>query len=62
MGSADLILRAKAITQDNHSPGVWKQSINRHMHVLAEYGVEKVNNGTKQAVFRLKKGGTHDPF
>jgi hypothetical protein len=62
MGSADLILRAKAITQDSHSPGVWKQSINRHMHVLAEYGVEKVNNGTKQAVFRLKKGGTHDPF
>ena len=62
MGSADLILRAKAITQDNHSPGVWKQSINRHMHVLAEYGVEKVNNGTKQAVFRLKKGGTHDPL
>ena len=62
MGSADLILRAKSITQDSHSPGVWKQSINRHMHVLAEYGVEKVNNGTKQAVFRLKKGGTHDPF
>ena len=62
MGSADLILRAKTITQDSHSPGVWKQSINRHMHVLAEYGVEKVNNGTKQAVFRLKKGGTHDPF
>jgi hypothetical protein len=62
MGSAELILRSKAITGDSHSPGVWKQSINRHGHLLAEYGIEKINNGTKEAVFRLKNGRSNDPF
>jgi hypothetical protein len=58
MGSAELITRAKAITKDNHSPGVWKQSINRHIHELEKVGVTKISNGTKEAVFRLND----DPF
>jgi hypothetical protein len=58
MGSGELILRAKAITKDNHSPGVWKQSINRHLADLHRVGVQKVSNGTKESVFRIN----NDPF
>lgn len=62
MGSAELIERARAMVNDNFSTGAWKQSINRHVNVLAEYGIEKINNATKEAVFRLKNGRSNDPF
>lgn len=58
VGSAELIVRAKAITKDGHGVGAWKQSINRHLDALKRIGVEKVNNGTKEATFRIN----NDPF
>lgn len=58
MGSSELIVRAKELTKDNHSPGVWKQSINRHLSDLNKLGVVKVSSGTKEAVFQLK----NEPF
>lgn len=58
LAASELILRAKAITRDNHGVAAWKQAINRHLHRLAEYGIEKLNDKTKEAVFRLNS----DPF
>jgi hypothetical protein len=56
--SSELITRAKAITKDEYSDGAWKQSINRHANTLKRMGIEKVNNATKEAVFRIN----NDPF
>lgn len=58
LAAAELIVRAKAITRDNHGLAAWKQAINRHINRLAECGIEKLNDGTKEAVFRLN----NDPF
>ena len=56
--ASELIVRAKAITKDNHGLAAWKQAINRHINRLAEYGIERVKDSTKEAVFRLN----NDPF
>lgn len=58
LGAMELIVRAKAITGDNHGITAWKQAINRHSDSLAKYGIEKVTHKTKEAVFRLN----NDPF
>jgi len=58
VGSAELIVRAKAICKDSHSAGAWKQAINRHLADLKRLGVEKINDSTKEVVFRLN----NDPF
>ena len=58
MGSGELILRAKAITKDNESVGTWKQSINRNLADLNRLGINKKNNGTKEATFSI----SNDPF
>ena len=58
MGSGELILRAKAITKDNESVGTWKQSINRNLADLSRLGINKKNNGTKEATFSI----SNDPF
>jgi hypothetical protein len=56
--SSELIVRAREITKDKFSDGAWKQSINRHLDRLRRMGIEKVNNATKEAVFRIN----NDPF
>jgi hypothetical protein len=56
--ASELIVRAKAITKDKHGLAAWKQAINRHINRLAEYGIERVKDSTKEAVFRLN----NDPF
>ena len=58
LGALELIVRAKAITGDNHGITAWKQAINRHKDGLAKYGIEKVTHKTKEAVYRLN----NDPF
>ena len=58
LAASELILRAKAITRDNYGVAAWKQAINRHGHRLAEYGIEKLKDGTKESVFNLN----NDPF
>jgi hypothetical protein len=58
VASSELITRAKAITKDEYSDGAWKQSINRHANTLKRMGIEKVNDSTKEVVFRLN----NDPF
>ena len=58
LAASELIVRAKAITRDNYGLAAWKQAINRHGHRLAEYGIEKLKDGTKESVFKLN----NDPF
>ena len=58
LAASELIVRAKAITRDNYGLAAWKQAINRHDHRLAEYGIEKLKDGTKESVFKLN----NDPF
>jgi len=58
MVASELIVRATKEAKDNTTTGAWKQAINRHLHVLAEMGIERTTNATKEATYKLK----NEPF